>query len=264
MYENDGCDHHPDTPNGGETMSVGFSGVMVILTLFLCMALAHAEGGSREVPEEAKELLRGVTWFMQAAVRIEAEKTIYVDPYRLGSVKKDADIILITHSHGDHLSPPDIARIARQDTVFVCPRDERCLSALKGKNVKVIAPGEKLEVGGVKIAAVPAYNLNKPYHPKSNAWVGYVVQVGERTFYFAGDTDLIPEMKDIQADVAFIPAGGKYTMDATEAAQAATLIKAKYFVPYHCGGATVGQKDDFETFSRACPKAVIMAPEGAR
>lgn len=245
-------------------MNAGFSKLIVMLTLIGCMGFACGEETSREVAEEVKELLNGVTWFMQAAVRIEGEKIVYVDPYRLGSVKQDADIVLITHSHGDHLSPADIAKIARENTVFVCPRDEKCLSALKGKNVKTVAPGEKLEIGGIRIAVVPAYNLEKPYHPKSNAWVGYVVQMGNRRFYLAGDTDLIPEMKDIEADIAFIPVGGKYTMDATEAAEAAKIVKAKYFVPYHGGGTSVGSKADIETFCASCAKAVVLQPQGAK
>jgi L-ascorbate metabolism protein UlaG (beta-lactamase superfamily) len=232
--------------------------------LLSCTCYGEGEGASGGTPEEAKKLLKGVTWFVQGAVRVEAEKVIYVDPYRLGAVKKDADIILITHSHGDHLSPPDIARIAKEETVFICPNDPKCLSALKGKNVKVVTPGEKAEVAGVKIAAVPAYNLDKPYHPKANKWVGYIVQVGERRFYFAGDTDFIPEMKEVEADVAFLPVGGKYTMDAAEAAEAAKVIRAKYFVPYHGCGAIVGQKDDAERFSAACPRAVVMEPLGTK
>jgi L-ascorbate metabolism protein UlaG (beta-lactamase superfamily) len=159
-------------------MKVGLSGFIFVAVLVFCVGSARGEDAPREMPDEAKKLLKGVTWFMQAAVRIEAEKTVYVDPFRLGSVKRDADIILITHSHGDHLSPGDIEKIAKEDTVFVCPKDEKCLSALKGKNVKIVAPGGKLEVGGVKIAAVPAYNLQKRYHPKAKGWVGYIVQVG--------------------------------------------------------------------------------------
>jgi len=245
-------------------MITGLLKAMVIVTLLSCMGLAHGEGTAGKVPEEAKKLLRGVTWLVQAALRIEAEKIIYVDPFRLGSVKKDADIILITHSHGDHLSPADIAKIAKEDTVFICPKDQRCLSALRGKNVKVIALGEKLEIGGVKIAAVPAYNLNKRYHPKSKGWVGYIVRIDERSFYFAGDTDFIPEMKDVKADIAFLPVGGKYTMDVAEAAEAAKVIRAKYFLPYHCGGIILGKKDDAERFGKACPRAVIMQPISAR
>ena len=245
-------------------MNSAFSKMAIVFALIGCVGLACVEGAERPVPEEAKELLKGVTWFMQAAVRIEGEKTVYVDPYRLGDVKQDADIILLTHSHGDHLSPPDIAKIAKESTVFVCPKDEKCLSALKGKNVKTVAPGDKVEIGGVKIAAVPAYNLEKPYHPKSNSWVGYVVQTGNRRFYFAGDTDLIPEMKDIEANIAFLPVGGKYTMTATEAAEAAKIIKAKYFVPYHGGGMSVGSKEDVETFRVACPKAIVLQPQGAK
>jgi len=245
-------------------MEIGYIKALIVAMFFCWLGSARVEGAGRAIPEEAKKLLKGVTWFVQGAVRIEAEKTIYVDPFRLGSVKRDADIILITHSHGDHLSPADIAKIAKPDTVFVCPKDGKCLSALKGKDVKIIAPGAKLDVGGVNIAAVPAYNVKKRYHPRSNGWVGYVVQVGGRSFYFAGDTDFIPGMKDIRADVAFLPVGGKYTMDVPEAAKAANVIQAKVVVPYHCGGVIVGRKDDAQRFSAACPRAVVMAPVSAR
>ncbi len=237
---------------------------LVVVAILACTGSVNGAEPGQETPEEAKKLLKGVTWFAQGAVRVQAEKTVYVDPYRLTDVKKDADIVLITHSHGDHLSPADIAKIAKADTTFVCPKDQKCLAALKGKSVKIITPGGKLEIGGVRIAAVPAYNSEKPYHQRSQGWVGYVVQIGERSFYFAGDTDFIPEMKEVKADMAFLPAGGKYTMDAAEAAEAAKVIRAKYFVPYHCGGAVIGKKEDFQAFRAACPKAVIMEAAGAK
>lgn len=231
---------------------------LIVVAILACIGSVSATEAGSEMPEEAKKLLKGVTWFAQGAVRIEAERTIYVDPYRLTDVKKDADIVLITHSHGDHLSPADIAKIAKADTVFVCPKDPKSMAVLKAKNVKSVSPGEKVEVSGVKIAAVPAYNSDKPYHRRSQDWLGYVLNVGERTFYLAGDTDAIPEMKKIEADVAFLPVGGKYTMNAAEAAKAAKTVRAKYFVPYHGGGAMIGQKDDLDRFREACPRAVIM------
>ena len=241
--------------------------LLLVIALLLVPAwagLAIEGGGPADIPQDAKKLLKGVTLYLQASVRIEGEAVVYVDPFRFDSFKKDADIVLITHSHSDHLSPADIARVARRDTVFVCPKDPRCLAAFKDKDVKTVAPGDTLEIKGVKIKAVPAYNLTKRYHPKSNAWVGYVVQFADRSFYLAGDTDKIPEMKDVKADIAFLPAGGKYTMDVKEAAKAAELIQAKYFIPYHCGGVIVGNPDDAEKFSQLCPKAVILKPVRGR
>ena len=104
-------------------------------------------------------------------------------------------------------------------------------------------------MAGVKIRAVPAYNIDKPFHPKDAGGLGYVIEVGGKKIYFAGDTDLIPEMKGLEVDGAILPVGGVYTMDAEEAARAFKLIGAEEGIPMHYGS-VVGTGADGERFKR--------------
>jgi L-ascorbate metabolism protein UlaG (beta-lactamase superfamily) len=116
----------------------------------------------------------------------------------------------------------------------------------------VIEPGQRIDLGnGVIVEAYPAYNVDKDFHPKANGWVGYVVEVGGRRVYIAGDTDRIPEMKGIRCDVAFLPVGGTYTMTAEQAAAAAKDISPKLAVPMHWGN-IVGTRADAERFVELC------------
>ena len=187
----------------------------------------------------------GIEWFGQASIKIKGEKTIYIDPWKLKGEHEKADIVLVTHSHYDHLSPDDIAKLQKDDTVIVVPADGE--AKLSG-DVRTVKPGDVVEIGGVKVEAVPAYNPNKEFHPKANNWVGYVITMGGKRYYHAGDTDFIPEMKELmEIDYAFLPVGGTYTMNAEEAAKAANLIKAKVTIPMHYGD-IVGKKEDAEKF----------------
>lgn len=204
-------------------------------------------------------MLRGIHWLGHASFRIDGPVTIYIDPWKLKN-PRPGDIILITHRHHDHLSPDDLARITGLDTVVVCPAD--CADQLRGE-VRVIAPGESTDVGGVHIRAVPAYNTNKPNHPREEGHVGYVIRVDDRSIYHAGDTDLIPEMSEIGCDVALLPIGGTYTMNAEEAAEALQMIMPEFAVPMHWGG-VVGTRADAERFKELAPEdvtVVIMDPE---
>lgn len=197
------------------------------------------------------------TWLGHASFRLKGDDlAIYLDPYELKG-GEPADIICVTHSHHDHFSLDDIAKIATADTVLVAPPD---CKGFRGEMVAV-KPGDTVEVKGVTIEAVPAYNIGKRFHPKENRWVGYVITLGGTRYYHPGDTDLIPEMKNVRADVAFLPAGGKYTMDAKEAAQAANLIKPKVAIPMHWGR-IVGSEEDARAFRNAAQVPVeILKPE---
>jgi L-ascorbate metabolism protein UlaG (beta-lactamase superfamily) len=173
---------------------------------------------------------------------------IYIDPYQITN-SETANIILITHSHFDHCSPDDIDMINGPKTLIICPSD--CEHRLMG-NIKVIRPYGKIEHNEIKIEAVPAYNINNSFHPKSNGWLGYVVEIDGKKIYHAGDTDLIPEMKELKnIDYALLPVGGKYTMTAEEAANAANLINPKIAVPMHYGS-IIGSPSDAETFAKKC------------
>ena len=180
-----------------------------------------------------------------ACVRIEGEKTIYTDPFGLENAPHDADIIFITHDHYDHLSPEDIEKVAKPETVLVMPKTVEYAS--EWRSVK-LQPEEKASVEGIAVEAVRAYNPNKKFHPKENDWLGFVITLDGIRFYVAGDTDDTPEARAVSCDVAFLPVGGTYTCTAEEAAELAKAIApAREAVPYHCGS-IVGTKDDAVRF----------------
>jgi L-ascorbate metabolism protein UlaG (beta-lactamase superfamily) len=219
------------------------------------------ETDSAKMPQDTtKSLTGGIRWFGQSAFLLHDGKNIYIDPFNLIDGLPSADIILITHDHYDHLSPNDIAKIAKPATVVVTV-PSAVAKIPKELTVKTVKPGDTLTVEGVKIEAVPAYNLKKQFHPKDKGYVGFIVHFGGRTIYHAGDTDLIPEMKNFKVDVAMLPVGGTYTMTASEAAKAANIIKPKVAIPMHYGS-IVGSAADAQTFkAEAKVPVVIMQPE---
>jgi L-ascorbate metabolism protein UlaG (beta-lactamase superfamily) len=210
-------------------------------------------------------MIEDIHWLGHASFRIENDKTIYIDPYELKGRPPEADLILITHDHFDHLSPKDVAKVAKEDTVIVTIA--AAAQKLKG-DVRVVKPGDSITVHGIPIETVPAYNVNKfrspgvHFHPKESGHVGFIVTVGGQRIYHAGDTDVIPEMDDIEADIALLPAGGTYTMTAEEAAQAANRIKPQVVIPMHWG-TIVGDARDAQRFSDLCDmEVVILSQEG--
>jgi L-ascorbate metabolism protein UlaG (beta-lactamase superfamily) len=190
-------------------------------------------------------LLERLHWLGHASFRLDGPPTIYFDPWRLKHRQPQADIILISHEHHDHRSPKDVKRISGPGTVIVA--SPRAAEKLRG-NVRTLRPGDQTTVGEVQIEAVPAYNVNKSYHPRQAEHVGFIVTIGGERVYFAGDTDRIPEMADLQCDVALLPVGGTYTMDAEEAARAAADIGPQVAVPMHWGAGVVGTRADAERF----------------
>ncbi len=195
-----------------------------------------------------------IKWLGHASFRIDGSKsTVYIDPWKLQSAKP-ADLVCITHSHFDHLSEDDVAKVRTASTIIVGPAD--CKAGF-GEAFKVISAGESLAVGDVTVEAVPAYNTDKDFHPGSNGWVGYVVTVDGVRVYHTGDTDQIREMKDVKTDVALVPVGGTYTMTVEQAAAAVNDINPKVAVPMHCGD-IVGSLRDREKFQNACKVPVVI------
>lgn len=196
------------------------------------------------------EILKGITHFNHASIKIERDKVIYIDPFQIEGTHHDADIIFCTHEHFDHFNPDAIGKVMKGDTVVVVPRkDVKKLKKFELKEVIGVEPGNEYEANGIRFKTVPAYNLDKKFHKKKKNWVGYILNVDDTGFYFAGDTDYIPEMDDIKADVVFMPVGGLYTCNAREAASAVNSIKPKVAVPVHFGS-IVGTKEDAQTFIR--------------
>ncbi len=205
-------------------------------------------------------MIENIHWLGHASFRIDADEgvKIYIDPFKLGSGLPQADIILVTHDHFDHCSPEDIDKIASKDTVIIGPS---CIADKLPHPVTALSPGEKTAVKGIIIETVPAYNPAKNFHPKANGYLGFIITTGGKRIYHAGDTDFIPEMKSIKADIALLPIGGTYTMTAEEAAQAADLINPAIAVPMHYGS-IAGSVQDAEKFKKLCKcKTVILARE---
>lgn len=201
-----------------------------------------------------------ITWLGHASFRINGEKaTVYIDPWKVTDAVP-ADVICITHSHFDHLSEEDVAKIRTPSTVIIGPAD--CKRDAFGDAFKPIAVGETVNLGDVAVEAVPAYNVGKDFHPKAENWVGYIVTVDGVRVYHTGDTDLIPEMENITTDVALLPVGGTYTMTVEQAAEAASKIKPKVAVPMHCGD-IVGTLQDRESFAGKSGVATVILDPAA-
>ena len=204
-----------------------------------------------------------IKWLGQSGFIIKFQnKTIYIDPYKIPDkfISEPADVIFITHSHYDHCSIEDIQKISNNGTIIVCPADVSSkMRHIQSKiDLRVIEIGEKISFFEDIIGCWPvsAYNLNKEKiaHTKEEDWVGYILELDDILIYHAGDTDLIPEMKQIKnIDIALLPIGGTWTMNAGEAAKAAALIKPKIAIPMHYGSVTgIGSKSDADVFAKLC------------
>lgn len=180
-------------------------------------------------------------------------KVIYVDPYGFDAEPHDADLILVTHTHFDHFSPEDIAKVRTPHTVFVMPannKQEFVDAGFTDECTTFVVPGDKVTLlAEIGVEAVPAYNAAKRFHPKDNAWLGYVVVMDGKRVYIAGDTDDLPENRTIACDVALVPAGGTYTMDAREAAAFVNALRPTVAIPEHYG-TVAGSANDGETFAK--------------
>lgn len=195
-------------------------------------------------------MLNNIEVLCHSSIRINKEKTIYIDPFKIDRNYNDADIIFITHDHYDHYSEEDIDKVINESTVIVIPEELLTKVLKKGINkdaIITVEPNKKYMVQGIKFETIPAYNINKTFHPKENDWVGYVIELNDIRYYIAGDTDITEENKRVKCDVAFVPVGGTYTMDFKEAAQLVNEMQPKVAVPIHYGS-IVGTKQDAEEF----------------
>ena len=210
-------------------------------------------------------MIENIHWLGHDSFRIDGdEQVIYIDPYQLKSGEPKADLILITHDHADHCSPGDVAKVRTKETVVVT------IAAAAAKltaPVQIVKPGDTLTVKGTALETVPAYNVDKfrspghPFHRKAAGHVGFIVTIKGRRIYHTGDTDLIPEMGSIQADVALLPVSGTYVMTAEEAVEAARLIQPKVAIPMHVG-AGIGGLEDAQRFAGKATVPVVVLEIG--
>ncbi len=194
-------------------------------------------------------MLENMQVLYHSSIKINREKVIYIDPFKIDNDYHDADIIFITHSHFDHYSEEDIDKIIKEETKLIVTEDleKKVLEKVKKENVICVQPEKNYLVDGINFETIPSYNTNKQFHPKANNWVGYVIELNGIKYYFAGDTDITEENKKVKCDVAFVPVGGTYTMTAKEAAELVNIIKPKIAVPIHYGS-VVGTTKDAEDF----------------
>ncbi|KXH70483.1 MAG: hypothetical protein AM326_04365 [Candidatus Thorarchaeota archaeon SMTZ-45] len=214
----------------------------------------------------------GVTirWLGHASFQIKAnEKVVYFDLYRSKKLREKvpdklepASVVLVTHSHNDHCFPEAINEVRNEDTIVVAPKD--CGDKLDYA-FESLKPGEGSTFHDIEVKAVHAYNVKRfrspgnPFHPKGFG-VGYLVKVEGKTIYFAGDTDVIPEMNDLGSiDVALLPCGDTYTMDNKEAAEATKIIKPKAVIPMHTWDRSI---DDFKKGIAGTSTKFVSLKEG--
>ncbi len=195
---------------------------------------------------QLEETIKKIHWLGHDGFRIEGSTVVAIDPFKISSVKP-VDLILISHEHFDHNSPEDVEKIRKKDTVIVA--DATSAKKLTG-DVRVVAPGDRLTVKGVDIEVGPAYNINKDFHPRAKGMLSFVFTLDGVRYYHAGDTDFIPEMKQLDVDVAFLPVSGTYVMNAEEAVEAAKAIHPKIAVPMHYGE-IIGSQEDAKKFQKA-------------
>ncbi len=190
--------------------------------------------------------LDGVYVLKHSSIKIVKNVTIYIDPFQIDIPEHDADIVLCTHSHYDHFSAEDIKKVSNESTIIVTTEDcknEIYKIGYLEDNIYYCKPYDEFEFEGIKISTIPAYNKHKEFHPKSQNWVGYIIEINGTKYYIAGDTDITEENQKVKCDIAFIPVGGTYTMDFKEAAELVNEISPKIAVPTHYGS-IVGTKQD--------------------
>ncbi len=201
-------------------------------------------------------------WFGHASFMIETSgKTIYIDPYILPDDPKKADLILVTHEHFDHCAVENIMKIANSALIITTEgAAKKC-----NLNTKVVKEGDSVDLGWVNVKAVPAYNLNKPFHPRGLG-VGFIIEINDKKIYHAGDTDFIPEMKELKGiDLALLPIGGTYTMDIDDAVNAVKAFSPRIVIPMHYNSLEGLERDPNEfkekVESQTNSKVVILSPE---
>lgn len=195
-------------------------------------------------------MLENIEVLYHSSIKINKGKVIYIDPFKIDKNYNDADYIFITHDHFDHYSEEDIDKVRKQNTYIIIPEKMREKLLGKGFNeehIIQVIPNKEYYLENLKFDTIPAYNVNKKFHPKENGWVGYILHIDGVSYYISGDTDITEENRKVKCDVAFVPVGGTYTMTYKEAQDLINEIKPKIAVPIHYGS-IVGTDEDAKKF----------------
>ena len=196
-----------------------------------------------------------------------AGKRVSIDPYNISKDVDKADVILITHSHYDHCSIKDIEKLSKPGTVIIIPADSQSkITRVENVAMQIMEVGDEITIGNMKIEALPAYNVDKDFHPKREGWLGYLIKMKDVIIYHSGDTDKIPEMKRLTGYgkhgnefIALLPVSGKFVMSAEEAADVASLISPDLCIPMHYGAGVAGSGEDANRFVELCKEVGLKA-----
>jgi L-ascorbate metabolism protein UlaG (beta-lactamase superfamily) len=196
-----------------------------------------------------EEIVKNIQFLGHASLKIKlGNKTIFVDPWKIKEEKDKADIILVTHPHYDHYSEIDIKKIAKDTTILLSCKE--VVSQTSVKNRRVLLPFEETKIDDITIQGFPAYNINKPFHPKSNNWLGFIIKHNDISIYIVGDGDVTEEAKQLKVNIMILPVGGTYTMTDKEAAELVNLTKPDIAIPIHYGD-IVGSKQSAQNFEKS-------------
>ena len=180
----------------------------------------------------------------QSSIKLILDKIIYFDPYKIETKSNDADIIFITHNHYDHMDIDSINKIKNNNTIIIAPKTiEEDIRKIELKEYIFLNPNEKININNLNIKTIPAYNIEKSFHPKKNNWLGYLITSNNISYYISGDTDKTEDAEKVKCDIALIPIGGYYTMDVNEATELIKTINPKIVIPTHYGS-IVGNTSD--------------------
>ena len=149
-------------------------------------------------------MLENIEVLCHSSIRFDNGKVIYFDPFKIEESYNDADVIFITHDHYDHYSEEDIDKVVKKDTIIVAPEDLKTKLLKKGWKEEIfilVKPNESYIVKNIEFKTIPAYNVNKQFHPKGNNWVGYILELDGITYYIAGDTDITEENKKVKCGI---------------------------------------------------------------
>lgn len=198
-------------------------------------------------------MIENIFWLGHASFRIESSPRIYIDPWHIPSECPPADIILVSHEHYDHCSISDIQKIATPETLIIA--SVGAAQALENElticPIKVLRPWQSLNVGRANIKAVPAYTFDH-YHPASRDDLGFMIALNHYDIYYAGDTDLVHELRRMGCDIAILPVSGKEGLMTIEhARELVEVMRPSYTVPSHYGVTEGGTRLDAQTLETA-------------
>jgi L-ascorbate metabolism protein UlaG (beta-lactamase superfamily) len=199
--------------------------------------------------------LKHIHWLGHDSFRIDKPMVVYIDPWHLPAGSPPADLILVSHEHTDHCSPEDVESIRQANTrVYANPG---AAEKLEGE-VNILIPGDSVELEGLSLETLPAYNTDKDFHPKAAQHLAFILEAEGERLYFAGDTDQIPEMEGLNCQIALLPVSGTYVMTAEEAARAAEVVAADVSVPMHYDAGVVGTIEDARKFQELTSGDVVI------